>query len=46
MEFTYGGGIAAELLVLSARDIACEPAVAVKLPRRVPPGFGGSFLGA
>ena len=33
-------------LVLDARDVAAEPVAKVKLPRRVPFGFHGSWLPA
>lgn len=33
-----------ELLILNAQDIAGEPAAVLKLPRRVPAGFHGSFV--
>jgi len=35
-----------ELLILHAQDIAGEPAAVLKLPRRVPAGFHGSFVAA
>ncbi len=35
-----------ELLILNAQDIAGEPAAVLELPRRVPAGFHGSFVGA
>jgi carotenoid cleavage dioxygenase len=35
-----------ELLILNAQDIAGEPAAVLKLPRRVPAGFHGNFVGA
>jgi hypothetical protein len=37
---------ASELLILHAQDIAGEPATILKLPRRVPAGFHGSFVAA
>ena len=35
-----------EVVVLDARDIAAAPLARVKLPRRVPFGFHGSWLAA
>lgn len=35
---------ASELLILSAQDIAGEPAAVLKLPRCVPAGFHGNFV--
>jgi carotenoid cleavage dioxygenase-like enzyme len=37
---------ASELLILDAQDIAGEPVVTLKLPRRVPVGFHGNFVPA
>jgi carotenoid cleavage dioxygenase len=35
-----------ELLILNAQDVAGEPEAVLKLPRRVPPGTHGTFVGA
>src|SRR5205807_2272078 len=37
---------ASELLILHAQDVAGEPAAVLKVPRRVPAGFHGSFVPA
>jgi carotenoid cleavage dioxygenase-like enzyme len=37
---------ASELLILNAQDVAGEPAAVLKVPRRVPTGFHGSFVPA
>lgn len=35
-----------EVLILPAQDLAGEPPAVLKLPRRVPAGFHGSFVAA
>ena len=37
---------ASELLILNAQDIAGEPEAVLELPRRVPAGFHGNWVGA